>query len=76
MILHFYHKKTLLAKLLYWFGDGTKNHVAIEIDGNVWEAIGGRFGVSGVFKSSHYLTYHKGKRAPISVESYKIPPRS
>lgn len=74
MKLHFYHrKKGLIPKLIQYY-TGYWNHVSIELDGVVYEALGGRLlGTNGVVMSPNKLSYHSGKNAPNEVVTIKIP---
>lgn len=72
MILHFYHKEEVLPKLLQWFSFGTKNHVSIQLDDVIYEAIGGRLGTSGVFMSGDVYCYHPEKKKDWSLVSIKV----
>lgn len=57
--LHFYSKSTLIAKAIKNTTRSKWNHVSIEINGNVYEAIGGRlFGSNGILKSSSPYAFH------------------
>lgn len=66
MTLHFYKRdKGLLPKLLRYFGGGDFNHVSIEVDGWIYEAIGGRFsGNNGVMVSPSKRSQHRGIYSP------------
>lgn len=61
MKLHFYKSKTFIARLIKYFSKGEFSHVAIEINGNTYQALGGRiFGTNGVVMSPYKASYHRG----------------
>lgn len=74
MKLHFYKRnKGIVPKLLRYYGGGEFNHVSIECNGWVYEAIGGKiFATNGVVVSPNKLTQHQGKYAPDKLVTLTI----
>lgn len=70
---HFYDKDRLLNKAIEAKTFGRWSHVSVEINGNVYEAIGGRlFGQNGILKSGHKYDYHRGKHKSQVTETIAI----
>lgn len=85
MKIHFYHKKSFIAKLIQFVTRSKWNHVSIEFDyiphariklfenNPVFEAIGGRIlGVNGILASYDPLAFHSRKKDAVELESIEL----
>ncbi len=56
-----YRKKGIIPTLIRWFSKGKWSHVIVEVNGNHYEAIGGRvMGINGVVAGPSPFSYHRG----------------
>jgi hypothetical protein len=70
---HFYDKDKVLNKAIEKMTFGRWSHVSIEIDGKVYEAIGGRlFGQNGVLQSGDKEDYHRGRQKAHTIKTIAI----
>lgn len=70
---HFYKRQGLLPRLIRYFGGGEYNHVSVEVDGNVYEAIGGRLlRQNGVVMSPEKDRLHTGKYKPDHIDTLEV----
>lgn len=73
MRLHFYHKPSLLGRLIQGWSRSEWNHVSIEVKGLVYEAIGGRlFGSNGILMSPDPMSYHRKFKDKTIIDTIEL----